>query len=91
MRKKIFITIGTLAVCAYVVFVISAFSYKSDKQACNNVEVVIKDSAQLRFISKKEIMLLLEEKKLKPIGISMQTVDIENIEKTTAHQECGVL
>ena len=86
MRKKILITTGTLAVCAYVIFTISAFSYKSDKQACNKVEVVINDSSQLRFISKKEIVMLLDDKKLNPIGLSMQTVDIENIEKTLKKQ-----
>jgi len=82
MRRKILITIGTLTVFGYIAFAISAFSYKSDKQVCKNVEVVIRDSAQLRFISRAEIILFLEEKKLNPIGSNMQNVSIENIEKT---------
>ena len=82
MRRKIFITIGTLAVFGYVIFAISAFSYKSDKQVCKTVDVLIKDSDQLKFISKKEIILFLEEKNLNPIGLNTQNISIENIEKT---------
>jgi cell division protein FtsQ len=81
MKKKILITIGLLAILGYAVFAISTFSYKSDKQICKKVEVLIKDSTQLRFISEKEIILFLEEKNLNPIGLNMQSANIENIEK----------
>ncbi|MDR1729478.1 MAG: cell division protein FtsQ/DivIB [Prevotellaceae bacterium] len=86
MKRKTYILLGVIAILGYLVFAVSAFSYKSDKQACNNVVVVIKDSAQLRFISKKEIMLYLAQKELNPIGKNMQTVQTEGIEKLLKRQ-----
>jgi len=86
MRKKIYISLGIVAVLGYLVFAIFAFSYKSDKQACRRVEVLIKDSAQLRFITKKEVIFCLEEKNLNPIGRNMQTVQTEEIEKLLKKQ-----
>jgi len=86
MRKKIYISIGIIAVLGYVVFAISAFSYKSDKQVCKKVDVLIKDSARLRFITKKEIIFCLEDKNLNPVGLNMQTIQTGKIEKILKKQ-----
>ena len=86
MQKKIYISLGIIAILGYLVFAISAFSYKSDKQTCKGVEVVIRDSAQLRFITKKEIILCLEQKELNPIGKNMQSVQTEQIERLLKSQ-----
>ncbi len=86
MRRKILISIGIAAAVGYAIFAIVAFSYKSDKQVCRTVDVLIKDSARLRFIDRKEIILCLEEKKLNPIGLNMQTIQTEEIEKVLKKQ-----
>ena len=86
MRKKILIITGVLAILGYVIFAISTFSYKSDNQTCKRIQIVIKDSTRLRFITPKEVILFLEEEKLNPIGQNMRAVQTEEMEKVLKKQ-----
>ncbi len=86
MKKRIYISLGTVAILSYLLFAFFAFSYKPDKQVCKGVQVLIKDSARLRFITKKEIILCLEQQELNPVGINLQTVQTEAIERLLKRQ-----
>jgi cell division protein FtsQ len=86
MKRKILISTGLLIVLSYFIFAVFTFSYKSDKQVCKGIEVTVKDSSQLRFISKKEIAHLLEKHHLNPVGLSMNLIKTEEMEKMLKQQ-----
>ena len=86
MKKKLIILIGLSAVMAYVIFVVVTFSFKSDKQICNNLEIVVSDSARLHFVTPMEIRKLLTSQKLNPVGMNMQDVPTSKIEKFLKEQ-----
>ncbi len=86
MQKKLYISLGAAAILGYLIFALSAFSHKPDKQTCKGVRVLIKDSTELRFITKKEIVLCLEQGEVNPVGKNMQSVQTEAIEKLLKKQ-----
>ena len=88
MKKKILLTTGVLTVFGYIVFAIFTSCNKSNDRICKKVEIMIKDSEHLRFINEEDISRFLDEKKLNPKGVNMQSVDIENIEKTLKKHSC---
>jgi cell division protein FtsQ len=81
MSKKLIIIIGLSAVTAYVVFAIATFSSKPDKQICNNLEIVVSDSARLHFVTPTGIRKLLTGQKLNPVGMNMHDIPADKIEK----------
>lgn len=86
MKRNIIISTGLLIVLSYFVFTVFTFSYKADKQICKAMEVTVKDSTQLRFISQKEIAFLLEKNRLNPVGMNMDLIKTEEIEKMLEQQ-----
>ena len=86
MNRRLIILIALSAVAIYIVFAVSTFSFKSDKQICNNMEVVVGDSARLHFVTSKEIRKLLTSNGLNPVGMNMSDIPASKIEKTLKSQ-----
>ena len=86
MTRKLIILIGLSAVTAYIVFAVSTFSFKPDRQICNNLEIVVKDSARLHFVTPVEMRKLLTSQKLNPIGMNMQDIPAGEIENFLKNQ-----
>lgn len=84
--KKIAGVVGLTAILGYFIFTVITFSYKSDTQICNRLDVSIKDSSQLQFITEKEIAVLLERENMNPIGMRMETIHTDKIEKLLKKQ-----
>ncbi len=80
MIKRIILTIVLLLVIAYLIVAVTAFNQKSGSQACTDVELVIKDTVYADFITKKEIVSLLEKKSLNPIGKELDKVRTKVLE-----------
>ena len=88
MKQKLIILIGLSAAVIYFIFTVSTFSFKSDKQICNDLEIVVSDSARLHFVTSMEIRKLLTGKKLNPVGMNMLDVPVDKIEKFLKDQAC---
>lgn len=78
--KWLFIVV--LSLCALTMVCI--FSYRSDEMICRRVNVIINDSATLRFVSVADIHRVIKEKDMDPVGISMQLVKPDVYEKMLA-------
>ncbi|NDV57327.1 cell division protein FtsQ/DivIB [Bacteroides sp. 519] len=80
MTKKIFFLIAILCIMVYLVIAITAFNVQPANQVCKDIELIMKDSIQSGFITKKEITTLLQKDNLYPVGKSMEIVVCKAIE-----------
>lgn len=84
MVKKILLSAVLLLIAAYLLAAITAFNRKPASQVCSDVQLVIKDSVYAGFITKKEVISLLKEKKLSPIGQKLSAIQTGKLEKELA-------
>ena len=68
MIKKILILLFLLLITAYLIVAVTAFNTKPADQVCKGMELIIKDSIDHGFISQKEVLRLLNGKKLSPVA-----------------------
>ena len=68
MLKNLFIFLFLVLLTIYLAIAVTAFNGKPDEQTCEGMELVINDSIDYGFITKREILRLLNAKKLSPIG-----------------------
>lgn len=84
MKKKlgiIFTGIGIALVTAYLIYAVLSFSYIDYNTICKKVLVNIKDGDKVRFITQKEILSILENHELNPIGKTYGRVKLQSMEK----------
>ena len=81
MIKRLFIFLFLLLITAYLVVAVTVFNTKPANQVCKGMELIIKDSIDHGFISKKEIINLLNNKKLSPIGKKMGSINTRQMEE----------
>ena len=80
MIKKVFILLFLMLITVYLVIAVTTFNGKPDEQTCTGMELVINDSIDYGFISKREVQRILNAKKLSPIGKKMGEVNIRELE-----------
>ncbi len=84
MIKKIFILLLLLLITAYLAVAVTALNTRSDERACMGMELAVKDSIDHGFISQKEILRLLNSKKLSPVGKTMGEINTRQLEDAIA-------
>lgn len=84
MIKRILLSIVLLLVIVYLAMAITAFNRKPASLVCSDVELVIKDTIYAGFITKKEVITILEKKGISPIG-----KELDNIRTRALEQELG--
>lgn len=86
MLKKILLTIVLLLITAYLLVAITAFNRKPAGATCTDIELVIKDTAYVGFVTTKEIAAILTKKKLNPVGKNMDEIRTAELEEALATQ-----
>lgn len=84
LLKRILLTLLLLAVTAYLVLAVTAFSRKPKGNICLDVELNIKDSVTTGFITKQEVLNLLGSKKANPIGRVLDSINSQTLEDILA-------
>ena len=84
MIKRILLSIVLLLVIAYLVVAVTTFNRRPSSRVCREVELVIKDTAYAGFITKKEVVTLLEKKGISPIGKELERIRTKTLEKELA-------
>ncbi|MCB9017945.1 MAG: cell division protein FtsQ [Prevotellaceae bacterium] len=74
------------AILGYLVFSIFAFSFRSKNQVCKAVLVEISDSSSLRFITKRNVVSLLDRSGINPVGGTMKDIRTDQIEMVLEKQ-----
>ncbi|MBQ7350962.1 MAG: cell division protein FtsQ [Bacteroides sp.] len=80
MLKKVFIFLFLVLLSAYLVIAVTVFNSKPDHQTCSGLELVINDSIDYGFITKREVLRMLNSKKLSPIGKKMGEINTRQLE-----------
>ena len=80
MLKKLFIFLFLILIIVYLVIAVTVLNAKPNEQTCAGMELVIKDSIDYGFISKREVLRLLNGKKLSPIGQTMGDINTRELE-----------
>ncbi len=81
MFRKILSTFTTLFLVAYLLLAITAFNKKPDGLKCQDLELVIRDSVYAGFIDREEVIDILDNKGLNPIGKLLDEVCTGALEK----------
>ncbi len=81
MIKKVLLLIVLLLIVAYLVIALTAFNSKPVDQVCRSIELVIKDSVNAGFVTRNEVVALLQKKKLYPIGKKMESIRTDLLEE----------
>ena len=81
MIKNIFIFLFMILITSYLAVAVTVFNAKPENQTCKGMELVIKDSIDYGFITQKEVLRLLNTKKISPIGKKMGSINTRHIEK----------
>ena len=79
--KSILILLGIVISVAYLAFSVASFSNRGESKTCKKLDVYIKDSADLNFISEKKITRILHRNGINPIGQSLKDINTTAIEK----------
>lgn len=80
MLKKVSIFLFLVLLSAYLVIAVTVFNSKPDHQTCSGLELVINDSIDYGFITKREVLRMLNSKKLSPIGKKMGEINTRQLE-----------
>ena len=80
MLKKIFVFLFLILISVYLVIAVTVLNGKPVGQTCSGMELVINDSIDYGFISKREVLRLLNSKKLSPIGKNIGDINIRQLE-----------
>ena len=86
MIRRILLTIVLLLVSAYLIVAVTAFNRKPKAAVCSDLELVIKDTVYVGFITKKEVLSMLRKEKLDPVGRDLDEVRTDRLEEVlSAH------
>lgn len=80
--KKALIILLSVIVIGYLVFSAVYFYGSSQNQVCNQLEIIIKDSVEAQFLGEKDIVNLIKNKDLLPIGKKMKEINTLAIRDT---------
>ena len=78
--RSILILFGLIVSACYIVFSMLFFSKQKDKLICKEMQVEINDSTNFRFISEKDVAIILANSQLTPIGKTLNEIDVQAIE-----------
>jgi len=78
--KYILISLSTLIVLSYLVFSVLYFSTRKNDKVCGKLEIFMDESSGKQLITELEIVQLLEQNGLNPIGKSIKNIRTESIE-----------
>ena len=81
MLKKLFIFLFLILITAYLIVAATVLNGKPTEAVCPGMELVINDSIDYGFISKREILRLLNNKKLSPIGKKINEINVRELEE----------
>ncbi len=80
--KNLGILVLVIVSVVYLIVAIVHFSSLDDKAKCEDVNVIIKDSASLQFINESDVRKLLHVNNLNLQGKLLSEINIEEIERT---------
>ena len=80
MIKKIFILLFLMLIIVYLIIAVTTFNAKPEEQTCEGMELVINDSIDYGFITKKEVLRLLTKEQISPIGKKMNEINTRQLE-----------
>lgn len=80
MVKRIFIIIVLLLVTVYLGAAFTVLNRKPSGRICQEVKVIVKDSANTSFITSSEVITLLKKKRLYPKEVLMDSICSKEIE-----------
>ena len=81
MLKKLFIFLFLILITVYLIVAATVLNGKPTEAVCPGMELVINDSIDYGFISKREILRLLNSKKLSPIGKKISEINVRELEE----------
>lgn len=79
--KIITILLATMLISIYMVVGIVYAPKLEGQHPCTTVEVVIKDSAERSFVTRREVLQTLAQRQLNPVGTNMETINTFQIEQ----------
>lgn len=84
MLKRILLSIFSLLIIAYLAMAITAFNQMPATRICRDIELVIKDATYAGFITKKEVVALLNKKGINPVGKELDQIRAKTLEQELA-------
>lgn len=78
--KNVGILLLMLALLSYLFYVLIDFAGREKEDVCHQVIVVVKDSADIQFISKQDVEDMLIQKNIKIKGEKMNAINADSIE-----------
>ena len=81
MLKKLFIFLFLILITVYLIVAATVLNGKPTETVCPGMELAINDSIDYGFISKREILRLLNNKKLSPIGKKINEINVRELEE----------
>jgi cell division protein FtsQ len=85
--KYILISIGVLAVLVYVSVNLWTFNQKSKNVVCKDVVIRFVDNDHRQLLTTKDVIRILEERNIYPIGKKIKGIKTESIEKQLKSNE----
>ncbi len=79
--RYIWITLGVVVVCLYLVWSVGYFVSQRKGEVCGNVVVLVTDSTELQFVSVEDIERRLHENRLFVVGERVDEINTAEIEK----------
>lgn len=81
MVKRILLLVVLLLVSSYLVLAVTLFNRPPASQVCSDVELLVRDSAYAGFITRKEVLALLNKRGISPVGKEMVRISGKTLEQ----------
>jgi len=85
--KRILSGIVAMLFLAYLIFAIIMLHGKKEDSTCENLIIVIKDSLDRQFLSQDNIVTILKNAQLHPVGKNLSDINTYEIEQKIAESE----
>ena len=85
--KKIALVSFNVVLAAYMVLAMSAFNKPDTEVVCHNVDITIEQSDMPGFLTCDEVKQMLVTDKLSPIGKSLMSINLRQMEETLEAKE----
>lgn len=81
MIKRLLLFVALLLILSYLILAVTILNRPPAGQLCRELELVIKDTAQVGFVTKSEVRALLEKRDIYPVGKRMEQVHTKTLER----------
>lgn len=72
---------GLAILVTFAIFSLFTYSYHSEDSVCKKLNVIVRDSAELKFVTMADVRNVIKAREMNPVGVTMKQLKPDEYEK----------